>query len=193
MSDRVVAVVGATGAVGQEMLRVLAERRFPVRDLRAFASSRSAGSTVQFAGRPVTVRELDAHAFDGVDVALIETDGERVTLFGPSGYRAYADKERDLLRQALADGLDIRVNTAANAMTAVAEGAAVFAATQPLRAKARPTVSTPIEWEELEAALAAGDASRLVFDADQALRRVNEKGDLFAPLLSERQRLPESS
>ena len=60
-----------------------------------------------------------------------------------------------------------------------------------LRAKARPTVSTPLEWEELEAALAAEDASRLVFDADQALRRVNEKGDLFAPLLSERQRLPE--
>jgi bifunctional non-homologous end joining protein LigD len=60
-----------------------------------------------------------------------------------------------------------------------------------LRAKARPTVSTPLEWEELEAALAAEDASRLVFDSDQALRRVNEKGDLFAPLLSERQRLPE--
>jgi bifunctional non-homologous end joining protein LigD len=62
-----------------------------------------------------------------------------------------------------------------------------------LRAKARPTVSTPLEWEELEAALAAEDASLLVFDADQALRRVNEKGDLFAPLLSERQRLPESA
>ncbi|MGD9735565.1 MAG: DNA ligase D [Solirubrobacterales bacterium] len=62
-----------------------------------------------------------------------------------------------------------------------------------LRAKARPTVSTPLEWDELEAALAAGDASRLVFDADQALRRLSERGDLFAPLLSERQRLPQSS
>jgi bifunctional non-homologous end joining protein LigD len=60
-----------------------------------------------------------------------------------------------------------------------------------LRAKPRPTVSTPLEWEELEAALAAGDASRLVFDADQVLRRVNEKGDLYAPLLSERQYLPD--
>ena len=60
-----------------------------------------------------------------------------------------------------------------------------------LRAKARPTVSTPLEWEELEAALAAGDANRLVFDADEALRRVNEKGDLYAPLLSERQFLPD--
>jgi len=62
-----------------------------------------------------------------------------------------------------------------------------------LRAKARPTVSTPLEWEELEAALAAGDPDRLVFDADAVLRRVNEKGDLFAPLLSERQRLPDSA
>jgi bifunctional non-homologous end joining protein LigD len=62
-----------------------------------------------------------------------------------------------------------------------------------LRAKPRPTVSTPLEWEELEAALAAGEASRLVFDADQVLRRVNERGDLQAPLLSERQRLPESA
>jgi bifunctional non-homologous end joining protein LigD len=60
-----------------------------------------------------------------------------------------------------------------------------------LRAKARPTVSTPLEWDEVEAALAAGEAERLVFDADEVLRRVNERGDLFAPLLSERQRLPD--
>ncbi len=62
-----------------------------------------------------------------------------------------------------------------------------------LRAKARPTVSTPLEWEELEAALDAGDASRLVFDSDEALRRVNEKGDLYAPLLSEKQVMPDST
>jgi bifunctional non-homologous end joining protein LigD len=61
-----------------------------------------------------------------------------------------------------------------------------------LRAKPRPTVSTPLEWEELEAALAAADAGRLVFDADQVLRRVNEKGDLHASLLSEKQRLPDA-
>ncbi|HEY1854433.1 MAG TPA: DNA ligase D [Solirubrobacterales bacterium] len=60
-----------------------------------------------------------------------------------------------------------------------------------LRAKERPTVSTPVEWEEVEAALAAGDATRLLFDADAVLRRVAERGDLFAPLLSEKQRLPE--
>jgi bifunctional non-homologous end joining protein LigD len=59
-----------------------------------------------------------------------------------------------------------------------------------LRAKERPTASTPLEWEELDAALAAGDNQRLVFDHEDLLRRVEEKGDLFAPLLSEQQRLP---
>jgi len=60
-----------------------------------------------------------------------------------------------------------------------------------LRAKARPTVSTPVEWDELEAALKKGRAERLVFDHAEVLRRVEDKGDLFAPLLSERQPLPE--
>ncbi|MET0557242.1 MAG: DNA ligase D [Solirubrobacterales bacterium] len=59
-----------------------------------------------------------------------------------------------------------------------------------LRAKERPTVSTPLEWEELEAALDAGDAARLVFDHADVLRRVTDRGDLFAPLLSEAQELP---
>jgi bifunctional non-homologous end joining protein LigD len=59
-----------------------------------------------------------------------------------------------------------------------------------LRAMARPTVSTPVEWEEVEAALAGADASRLVFDHATVRRRVGERGDLFAPLLSKRQSLP---
>jgi bifunctional non-homologous end joining protein LigD len=59
-----------------------------------------------------------------------------------------------------------------------------------LRAKDRPTVSTPLEWEELEAALAAGDREALVFDHAAVLERVAAKGDLFAPLLSEEQELP---
>ncbi|MDX6623753.1 MAG: bifunctional non-ous end joining protein LigD [Solirubrobacterales bacterium] len=59
-----------------------------------------------------------------------------------------------------------------------------------LRAKARPTVSTPLEWEEVEAALQAGRAERLVFDHAEVLKRVEEKGDLFAPLLTQRQALP---
>jgi bifunctional non-homologous end joining protein LigD len=59
-----------------------------------------------------------------------------------------------------------------------------------LRAKERPTVSTPLEWEEVEAALGAGDAGLLGFDHAAVLGRVTERGDLFAALLSERQRLP---
>jgi bifunctional non-homologous end joining protein LigD len=59
-----------------------------------------------------------------------------------------------------------------------------------LRAKERPTVSTPLEWDEVEAALAAGEAERLVFDHAAVLERVAAKGDLFAPLLSEEQELP---
>ncbi|HET9198883.1 MAG TPA: DNA ligase D [Solirubrobacterales bacterium] len=59
-----------------------------------------------------------------------------------------------------------------------------------LRAKERPTVSTPLEWEEVEAALAGGEAEALVFDHAAVLDRVAAKGDLFAPLLSEEQQLP---
>jgi bifunctional non-homologous end joining protein LigD len=59
-----------------------------------------------------------------------------------------------------------------------------------LRAKERPTVSTPLEWGELEAALSAGDAEALAFDHAAVLERVAAKGDLFAPLLSEEQQLP---
>jgi bifunctional non-homologous end joining protein LigD len=59
-----------------------------------------------------------------------------------------------------------------------------------LRAKERPTVSTPLEWDEVEAALEAGDAEALVFDHAAVLERVEAKGDLFAPLLSEEQELP---
>ena len=60
-----------------------------------------------------------------------------------------------------------------------------------LRAKERPTVSTPLEWDEVEAALEAGDARALVFDHAAVLERVEAKGDLFAPLLSEEQQLPQ--
>ena len=60
-----------------------------------------------------------------------------------------------------------------------------------LRAKERPTVSTPLEWDEVEAALEAGDPEALVFDHAAVLERVAARGDLFAPLLSEEQELPE--
>jgi bifunctional non-homologous end joining protein LigD len=59
-----------------------------------------------------------------------------------------------------------------------------------LRAKERPTVSTPLEWEEVSSALGAGEAEALAFDHAAVLERVAAKGDLFAPLLSEEQELP---
>jgi len=72
MSDRqlVVAVVGATGAVGSEMIRVLEKRGFPVKQLRAFATANSAGSTVMFHGKQVTVEDVATADFKGIDLAL---------------------------------------------------------------------------------------------------------------------------
>jgi aspartate-semialdehyde dehydrogenase len=72
---RTVAVVGATGAVGEVVLQLLAERRFPVGELRALASGRSAGSMVRFAGRDVEVAEARPEAFDGVDFAFFAATG----------------------------------------------------------------------------------------------------------------------
>jgi bifunctional non-homologous end joining protein LigD len=59
-----------------------------------------------------------------------------------------------------------------------------------LRAKDRPTVSTPVSWEEVEACLEAKDADRLVFESDEVVERVKTHGDLFAPVLELKQKLP---
>jgi bifunctional non-homologous end joining protein LigD len=59
-----------------------------------------------------------------------------------------------------------------------------------LRAREHPTVSTPVKWDEVERALKKKDASLLIFEADQVLKRVEERGDLFAPVLTIQQRLP---
>lgn len=85
-----VAVVGATGAVGVEMLRVLEQRAFPVGTLRAMASRRSAGGKVPFRGEHVRVECLDDASFDGVDVALFSAGGERSRTHGPRAVQAGA-------------------------------------------------------------------------------------------------------
>jgi aspartate-semialdehyde dehydrogenase len=72
---RTVAVVGATGAVGEVVLRLLEERRFPVGELRALASERSAGTSVPFAGRQVEVQEARPEAFEGVDFVFFAATG----------------------------------------------------------------------------------------------------------------------
>ncbi len=66
----VVAVCGATGAVGREMLKVLEQRAFPAAEVRALASARSAGSTLPFAGGELVVAEMGEDSFAGVDIAL---------------------------------------------------------------------------------------------------------------------------
>src|SRR5260370_26497606 len=69
-SGVVVAVVGVTGAVGQTTLKILEERKFPVRVLRPFASARSAGKTVTFKGETVRVEAVGPDSFEGGDIAL---------------------------------------------------------------------------------------------------------------------------
>ena len=70
-----VAVVGATGAVGREMFKVLEQRSFPVDRLVPLASARSAGQTLTWAGKEIQVRELGQDSFDGVQLALFSAGG----------------------------------------------------------------------------------------------------------------------
>ena len=65
-----VAILGATGAVGQEMLKILMERDFPISELHLLASSRSAGKKITVAGKEYTVEETTENSFDGMDIVL---------------------------------------------------------------------------------------------------------------------------
>ena len=79
-----VAVLGATGAVGQEMLKVLAERDFPVGKLIPLASARSAGKTLKFKGEDVVIREACNEAFAGVDIVLGAAENDIAKEFAPA-------------------------------------------------------------------------------------------------------------
>ena len=79
-----VAVVGATGMVGQEMLRVLAQRMFPSERILALASERSKGLTIPYNGSSITVEPLEENAFKGIDVALFATSGDLALIHGPA-------------------------------------------------------------------------------------------------------------
>ena len=78
-----VAVVGATGAAGQTTLKILEERKFPVRELRAFASERSVGKSVMFAGDAVRVQRVEAPAFKGVDIAICSAGSTQAREYAP--------------------------------------------------------------------------------------------------------------
>ncbi|RAL22250.1 aspartate-semialdehyde dehydrogenase [Lujinxingia litoralis] len=85
-----VAVVGATGAVGREMLAILQERDFPLGKLRLMASSRSAGARVNFGGREVEIEDLAQADFAGVDIVLSSAGGAVSKAFAPRAVQAGA-------------------------------------------------------------------------------------------------------
>ena len=85
-----VAVVGATGAVGAEMIEVLEERKFPVETLFPLASARSAGGTVVFQGQDVIVEELTKESFEGIDIALFSAGADVSREYAPIAAKAGA-------------------------------------------------------------------------------------------------------
>ena len=85
-----VAVVGATGAVGTEMIQVLEERDFPVGELVPLASARSEGNEVMFRGQTLPVKVLEHNSFEGVDVALFSAGAGVSKEFGPMAVKAGA-------------------------------------------------------------------------------------------------------
>src|SRR5256885_3741967 len=85
-----VAVIGATGAVGIEMIRTLEKRNFPVGKLTLLASARSAGKALQYKGGDISVQELREDSFKDVDVALFSAGGSISKKFAPFAVQAGA-------------------------------------------------------------------------------------------------------
>jgi aspartate-semialdehyde dehydrogenase len=85
-----VAIVGASGAVGVEMIKTLEKRGFPVDRLTLLASAKSAGKILKFRGESVTIQELREDSFDGVDIALFSAGGEISLKFAPIAVKAGA-------------------------------------------------------------------------------------------------------
>ena len=90
MKQYTVAVLGATGAVGQEMIKILQERNFPVGKLKPLASARSAGKTLKFWGEDVTIEEARDEAFEGVDIVLGAAENDIAKRFAPAIVKAGA-------------------------------------------------------------------------------------------------------
>ena len=85
-----IAVIGATGAVGQELLGVLERRNFPVASLRPISSARSAGKSVRFRDEPVSVQQLNEDSFEKIDVAFFSAGGEISRKYVPIACQADA-------------------------------------------------------------------------------------------------------
>jgi len=88
--DYRVAIVGATGAVGVEMLRVMERRNFPVASLRLLASPRSAGKTLKFRGHDVAVEALNVNSFEGIDLALFSAGSGTTREYAPIAVKSGA-------------------------------------------------------------------------------------------------------
>jgi aspartate-semialdehyde dehydrogenase len=88
--DPVVAIAGVTGAVGAEFIATMNRRGFRVGKLKALASKRSAGKTVDFRGQRIAVEELTEHSFDGVDIALFSAGSAASRAFAPAAVKAGA-------------------------------------------------------------------------------------------------------
>src|SRR5262245_8583110 len=88
MSNPVVAVVGATGAVGVELIQCLEQRKFPLSRLRLFASARSAGKTLPFRGGQLPVEELTEKSFEGVGIGLFSAGSATTKRFAPIAVKA---------------------------------------------------------------------------------------------------------
>ncbi|MBR3087081.1 MAG: aspartate-semialdehyde dehydrogenase, partial [Kiritimatiellae bacterium] len=84
MKELKIGVLGATGAVGQEMLKILAEYDIPVAELRPLASARSAGKCVRFKGQDVPIQAASDEAFEGLDFVLGAVEGDMSRQFAPA-------------------------------------------------------------------------------------------------------------
>ena len=90
MKDKVVAIVGATGAVGREFALCIESRGMPVKSLRLLASARSAGKTQKFRGQDIVIEELTADSFEGVDIALFSAGSGISKQYAPIAAKAGA-------------------------------------------------------------------------------------------------------
>ena len=89
-----VAIMGATGAVGQVMMEILAERDFPFAELRLLASARSAGRELAFKGEKLVVQELSEASFEGIDIVLASAGGGLSKQYNPHAVAAGAVRGR---------------------------------------------------------------------------------------------------
>jgi aspartate-semialdehyde dehydrogenase len=89
-NDPVVAIAGVTGAVGAEFIATMDKRAFRIGKLKALASARSAGKTIDFRGERITIEELDEASFEGVDIALFSAGGSIARKFAPIAVKAGA-------------------------------------------------------------------------------------------------------